>query len=91
VTQDLSRVGRDLSKAIIIDNVYENFQLQTENGILIRSWFDDPDDIALSDLTPLLREVAIKKVDDVRKALKILRDQMMEQINNGEQEIKLSL
>ena len=80
-----------MSKTIIIDNVYENFQLQTENGILIKSWFDDEDDIALSDLTPLLKEIAVKKVDDVRKALKTLRDQMMEQLNMGVQDIKLCL
>ena len=53
--KDLSRIGRDLSKVIIVDNVAENFQVQPDNGILIRSWFDDPSDNALMELLPLLR------------------------------------
>ena len=39
--KDLSRIGRDLSRTIIVDNVAENFQLQPDNGIFIKSWFDD--------------------------------------------------
>jgi TFIIF-interacting CTD phosphatase-like protein len=62
---------------IIIDNVYENFQLQSENGILIRSWFEDPNDVALYELGPLLRDIATKKVKDVRVALKDIRDKML--------------
>jgi TFIIF-interacting CTD phosphatase-like protein len=62
---------------IIIDNVYENFHLQSENGILIRSWFEDPNDVALYELGPLLRDIASKKVKDVRVALKDIRDKML--------------
>ena len=53
--KDLSKIGRDLAKVIIVDNVAENFQLQPDNGILIRSWFDDPQDNALLELLPLLK------------------------------------
>ena len=53
--KDLSCLGRDLSKTIIVDNITENFLLQPDNGISIKSWFDDPDDTALADLAPLLR------------------------------------
>jgi CTD small phosphatase-like protein 2 len=53
--KDLSKIGRDLTKVIIVDNVAENFQLQPDNGILIRSWFDDPNDNALLELLPLLK------------------------------------
>jgi TFIIF-interacting CTD phosphatase-like protein len=53
--KDLSRIGRDLSKTIIVDNVAENFQLQPDNGIFIKSWFDDMSDTALSELAPLLK------------------------------------
>lgn len=52
--KDLNKLGRDLAKTIIIDNVAENFSLQPENGIVIRSWFDDEEDEALSQLEPLL-------------------------------------
>ena len=53
--KDLSRIGRSIAKTIIVDNVAENFQLQPDNGILIRSWYDDMSDTALEDLAPLLR------------------------------------
>ena len=53
--KDLSRIGRDLAKTIIVDNVAENFQLQPDNGIFIKSWFDDMTDTALSELAPLLK------------------------------------
>lgn len=59
--KDLSKTGRDLSKTIIVDNVAENFQLQPDNGIFIKSWFEDPKDTALSELAPLLKEIVIKK------------------------------
>ena len=53
--KDLSQLGRDLNKVIIIDNVADNFQSQPENGILIRSWIDDSTDTALQELTPILK------------------------------------
>jgi CTD small phosphatase-like protein 2 len=53
--KDLSRLGRDLSRVIIVDNVADNFQRQPDNGIFIRSWFDDMSDCALNELLPLLK------------------------------------
>jgi len=81
--KDLSRVGRDLSKMIIVDNVPENFQLQADNGIFITSWFNDVNDTALNELMPILKEIVLKNVDDVRMALRRLRDQMVDQISKG--------
>ena len=52
--KDLSKIGRDLSKTLIVDNSAENFQLQPDNGIYIKSWYDDPNDRALLQLAPLL-------------------------------------
>ena len=53
--KDLSRIGRPLNKTIIVDNVAENFSLQPDNGIFIKSWFDDMSDTALLELAPLLK------------------------------------
>jgi len=53
--KDLSRIGRPLNKTIIVDNVAENFCLQPDNGIFIKSWFDDMSDTALLELAPLLK------------------------------------
>jgi CTD small phosphatase-like protein 2 len=53
--KDLSKIGRPLNKTIIVDNVAENFTLQPDNGIFIKSWFDDMNDTALLELAPLLK------------------------------------
>jgi len=57
-----------------VDNITENFLLQPDNGISIKSWFDDPDDTALADLAPLLMSIVEQKVVDVRIALKESKD-----------------
>lgn len=75
--KDISKLGRDLRRTIIIDNVWENFQLQPNNGIYIKTWINDPKDTYLQDLKPLLRELVLSKVKDVRKSLKKFRDGMM--------------
>jgi TFIIF-interacting CTD phosphatase-like protein len=54
--------------------------LQPDNGIFIKSWFDDMEDTALFELAPLLKEIVVKDVDDVREALRRFRDQMLDQI-----------
>lgn len=48
--KDLSRIGRDLSKTIIIDNIKENFHLQAQNGIHIKHFLGDENDTELFDL-----------------------------------------
>lgn len=53
--KDLSKIGRPLNKCIIVDNVAENFVLQPDNGIFIKSWFEDMTDTALLELAPLLK------------------------------------
>ena len=72
--KDLSNLGRNLDKTIIVDNITENFLLQPDNGISIKSWFDDPDDTALADMAPLLKQIVQQQVHDVRLALKESKD-----------------
>ena len=36
--KDLSMIGRDLSRSIIIDNIASNFKFQPRNGIAISTW-----------------------------------------------------
>lgn len=74
LVKDLSLLGRDIQKTIIIDNISDNFILQPENGIFISTWYDDMNDRFLDEITPLLKEVAEKKVSDVRIALRRYRD-----------------
>lgn len=72
-----------MSKTIIVDNLPENFEKQKENGICIVSWYGDPRDNALHDLTLPLLEIAVKKAKDVREALETFKMQMIAQMEAG--------
>lgn len=73
-----------MKKCIIIDNVADNFQRQPENGIFIKSWYDDMGDTALTELCPLLKQIVLKKYEDVRDALSQFRVQMKEKMEQGQ-------
>ncbi|GLD54718.1 CTD small phosphatase-like protein isoform X1 [Lates japonicus] len=51
--KDLSRLGRELSKVIIIDNSPASYIFHPENAVPVQSWFDDMTDTELLDLIPL--------------------------------------
>lgn len=84
LVKDLSLLGRDLTKTIIIDNISDNFILQPDNGIFISTWYDDMSDNFLKEITPLLVELVEKRVPDVRVGMRTYRDQILRQISSGQ-------
>jgi len=70
LVKDLSLLGRELTRTIIIDNISDNFIIQPDNGIFISTWYDDMKDRYLDEITPLLINIVERQVPDVRKALR---------------------
>ena len=67
--KDLKRIGRPLDKIIIVDNMLQNFRLQKENGIEIKSFFgDDNNDNALEHLGNILKKI-VNKFNDSRNGI----------------------
>ena len=60
VFKDLSKIGRDLSKTIIIDNLRENYQMQPNNGIFIKTLISDVNDVQFRAAQP----ASIREADD---------------------------
>uniref|UniRef100_A0A3B3CK86 protein-serine/threonine phosphatase n=1 Tax=Oryzias melastigma TaxID=30732 RepID=A0A3B3CK86_ORYME len=56
--KDLSRLGRDLNRVIIIDNSPASYIFHPENAVPVESWFDDMSDTELLDLIPFFEKLS---------------------------------
>ena len=87
--KDISLIGRDLSKTIIVDNMQQNFKLQKENGILISSfWGEDVNDKALLQLGRILvgfgKEMRNFKYNyDIRQLIIKYKDDIVKNVSMG--------
>uniref|UniRef100_A0A8B9JMF0 protein-serine/threonine phosphatase n=1 Tax=Astyanax mexicanus TaxID=7994 RepID=A0A8B9JMF0_ASTMX len=70
--KDLSRLGRQLSKTLILDNSPASYIFHPENAVPVVSWFDDLEDTELLNLLPVFEELSA--VDDVCAKLRQLRE-----------------
>ncbi|CAK8990402.1 unnamed protein product [Durusdinium trenchii] len=61
--KDLSKLGRKLDRVLMIDHDPVAFELQPENGILIRPFDGDPSDTELADLLEFLKAAASTPMD----------------------------
>ena len=76
IYKDLSKLGRDLSKVIIIDNLKENFKMQPNNGIFVKTWTNDINDIQLKDLLKILKDIVNHNVVDVRTIIQKINEEV---------------
>ena len=85
--KDLSKLGRDLSKVIIIDNIPQSFKLQKENGIYIKKFnVDNKNDNALNHLIPILKKITSNINNDVRIELEKFKNEIFSKITINFQE-----
>ena len=68
--KDISRIGRDMTKIIIVDNMEENFRLNKKNGIKIAPFYGDQNDNVLNNLKTILIMIFKQGYEDLTVALR---------------------
>ena len=81
--KDLSKLGRNLNRCLIIDNLAENFKFQQNNGIQCSTWNDDMKDTQLYDLDIILTKIIEKKPQDIKPIIKKLNEEVNKKIKNN--------
>ena len=76
--KDLSLLGRDLNKIIIVDNLADNYKLQENNGLPILPWTGDISDMSLKYLSQILKKIIENNIVDVRKTIKKIKTKFRE-------------
>lgn len=65
---------QDMSKLFIIDNSPVSYSKNKNNGVMIEGWINDPHDLELMNLLPLLN--ALRYCSDVRDILRLKRGEL---------------
>ena len=71
IIKDLSKLGRDIKKIIIVDNMPQSFKLQKKNGICIKGFYGNLKDETLKDLSEILEKIRndVNYTNDIRISL----------------------
>ena len=80
--KDLSKLGRDLNKIIIIDNIEENYQFQKNNGLNICDFEGDENDNELNYLLEDLLKLVSQPGKNVCNELPAIRRNMQKRYTN---------
>ena len=72
--KDLTKLNRDLNNVIIIDNNPNCYYFNKDNGIPIKTWFNDKNDKELSKLKPYLEFLANDYIEDVKPILNKVKE-----------------
>ena len=77
--KDLSKLGRDLRRIIIIDNIPQSFKLQKNNGICIKPFYGD----VVSDRNTLkILSIILEKIRFDADESKDIRDSLKKEEND---------
>ena len=81
--KDLSKLGRDLNKLIMIDNIPENFRFQTNNGLWTRTWTEDMKCKELNDFIRILKDIYEINPNDVKPLIKKIKEEVNLKLNKN--------
>ena len=81
--KDISRIGRDMKKIIIVDNMRENFRLNLENGIKIAPFNgnENDNDNVLNELKKIIIMIYKQGYEDLTLALKDYSNEIKKKIS----------
>ena len=83
IVKDISRIGRPLDKILIVENMPQNYRLQKENGILIKSFYgEDIYDTALFSLGDILIRIA-NEFNDIRKGIAKYKNEILNKVSTN--------
>ena len=71
--KDLKRLNRSLKDLIIVDNSPLAYAFNAENGLPIKTWYDNRNDTELKKILPLL--IFLSNVKDVRRYIQLFVDE----------------
>lgn len=74
--KDLSKLGRDLDRTIIIDNSPASYLFQPQNAIPCSSWFDDKNDTLLQDMIPEMEAIANSSREEFYELIRKVQDRI---------------
>jgi Dullard-like phosphatase family protein len=80
--KDISRIGRDMSKILLVDNMSHNFYLNEDNGILIYPFYNENNqDTSLLELKRILITIYYKNYEDIRVAIKDFKNEIIMKVS----------
>lgn len=82
LVKDLSWLGRDLRKVIIVDNIAENFKLQNQNGLNIKTWTGEVNDKELLYLKEILSNIFKNKSENILPFIKTVKEHFVRNSNS---------
>jgi hypothetical protein len=76
--KDISRLGKDMSKILLIDNMSLNFQYNKENGVLIYPFYNENYFYtSLIELKKILIKIYYKNYNDIREAINDFKNEII--------------
>ena len=79
--KDISRIGRDMKKIIIVDNMEENFRLNKKNGIKIAPFYGEQNDKVLNELKKILILIFKRGYEDLTIALQDYSNEIKKKVS----------
>jgi hypothetical protein len=78
--KDFNKLGRDIKRTIIIEDIDNSFGDKNDNTILIKPFVTNENDFILKNLSLILIQIAKDECDDIRKSLKMYKNEIKNQL-----------